>query len=332
MPFFRGPEPLSDYLLAEGVRYLAYGDRRGGGSLLELTEDTIRFRYPLSKSRWALLSFHRDFHRNVRELSFTRLRLADRPDAFVLDLGSRALRLPILEAPERLSGFDADGRTEGAARIRLDYDRAEGDRFLRVVFPERPTSPGIRGFLDGTPLPVVHDDGTGVVFDLSGVSKRIGTLSLEGPPAEVTGVATVARPEEAPLVGPPPQLVEGPLEIAAVSWKSGIWGDRWTNGDALLSNLDWTPKPGETDLVLELSAGPPGALEQADVRVLVNGVPLERVGAAGGDFRFRLAPDRRPIRRIRILSKTWVPKEAGQSEDARRLGVTVARVRLAPPG
>lgn len=332
MPFFRGPEPLAEYLLGQGVPYLAYGDRRGGESLLELTEDAIRFRYPLSKSRWALLSFHRDFHGNVRELSYTRRRLADRPDALVLELGTRALRLPILEAPERLSGIGADGRMEGSARVRLDYDRGEKDRFLRVVFPEMPAPERVRASLDGTPLAVVRADVSAAVFDLSGAPKRLGTLSLDGPPAEVTGVATVARPEEAPLVGPPPQLVEGPLEVATVWWRSGIYGDRWTNGDALLSNLDWTPRKGETDLILELSAGPPGPIEEADVRVLVNGLPLERVSAFGGVFRFRLAPDQRPIRRIRILSKTFVPKDVGQGEDARKLGVVVARVRLAGAG
>lgn len=332
MPFFRGPEPLADYLLGRGVRYVAYGDRGGGESLLELTEEAIRYRYPLSKSRWALLSFHRDFHRNVRELSFTRRRLADRPDAFVLDLGTRALRLPILEAPERSEGFTRDGWTGGPARIHLEYERGDEDRFLRVYVSGNSPSKVALASVDGTPLPVARLEPRATVFDLAGAPKRLGTLSLEGPPAEVTGVATVARPEEAPLVGPPPQLVEGPLEIETVWWRSGIYGDRWTNGDALLSNLDWAPKKGESDLILELSAGPPGPLEEADVRVLVNGLPLSRVDVVGGFCRFRLPPDQQPVRRIRILSKTFVPKEAGRGDDARSLGVIVTRARLAPPG
>ncbi|MFI5181577.1 MAG: hypothetical protein ACHQPI_09320 [Thermoanaerobaculia bacterium] len=332
MPFFRGPEPLAEYLLGRGIHHLAYGDRHGGESLLELTEDAIRFRYPFSESRWALLSFHRDFHRNVRELSFTRRRLADRPDAFVLDLGSRALRLPLLEAPERLEGFTPDCWTEGPALIRLDYERGEEDRFLRMNFSENSSSKVPRVSVDGTPLAVVRAEGTGIVLDLSGAPKRLGTLSLDGPPIEVTGVAAVARAEDVPLVGPPPQHVESPLEIASVSWKSGVWGDRWTNGDALLSNLEWTPKRGETELILELSAGPPGPPEDADVRVLVNGVALRGVGVSGYVWRYRLPPDLRQIRRIRILSKTFVPKEMGLNDDARRLGVTVARVRLVPSG
>ena len=332
MPFFRGPEPLAGYLLARGVSYLAYGDRHGGESLLELTEETIRSRYPLSRSRWAVLSFHQDFHGNVRELSFTRRRLADRPDALVLDLASRALRLPILEAPERLAGIDADGRTDGAARIRLDYDRGENDRFLRVVFPDAPAASSVRASLDGALLPVVRADGTAVVFDLSSAPTRLGTLTLTGPPATVTGVATVARADEAFRLGPPAQLVEGPLEIASVSWKSGLFGDDWTNGNALLSNLDWSPGKGQTDLILEIPAGPPGPPEDASVRVLVNGVPLSRVDVSGDVWRFRLPPDLRQIRRIRIFSKTWVPKEVTQSDDGRTLGVAVARVRLAPPG
>ncbi len=332
MPFFRGPEPLAEYLLGQRIRHLAYGDRQDGESLLELTEESIRYRYPLSKSRWALLSFHRDFHRNVRELSLTRRRLADRPEGFVLDLGARALRLPILEVPERLSGFDADGRMDGAARIRLDYDRGDGDRFLRVVFPENSGVRSLRVSMNGSPLPVARADSSSAVFDLAGAAKRLGTLLFEGPPEEIIGLATVSRPDETPPIGPPPQHVEGPLEIASAWWRSGFLGDGWTTGDALITNLDWTPKASETDLILDLSAGPPGSPEEADVRVVVNGTPLHRLGVAGNVWRFRLSPDQRTVRRIRILSKTFVPKEKGLNDDTRRLGVVVARVRLTPSG
>src|SRR5512134_3426342 len=130
MPFFEGPEKVAEYLGGQEVRYLAYGSRSDEGELLKLSEDDIRYRYPRSRSRWAILAFHRDFHRNVRELAFTRRRLADEPDGVVLDLASRALRLPVLEAPERCEGFSPDGWTVGPpARIRMLYERSEADRF-----------------------------------------------------------------------------------------------------------------------------------------------------------------------------------------------------------
>ena len=327
MRFFEGAEPLARYLAGAGIRYLAYGDRGDGSTLLLLGEAEIRYRYPLSRSRWAILSFHRDFHRNVRELSFTRARLADRRDAVVLDLGERALRLPVLEAPERLSGFTKDGRTSGEALVRLDYGRGEKDRFLRVVLPGEGSAAGLRAAVDGAPLPVARHEAGAAVFDLAGAPARLGTLALDGPGVEVAGVATVARADEAPAVGPSAQRVEGALEVAAAEWRSGFYPDDWTDGDGVLSNLDWKPAAGETELAVELGAWPPGPPEAADVRVLVNGIELSRLAVKEGVWRFRL-PGADSIRRIRILSKTFVPKEAGQNDDTRRLGVAVARVRI----
>lgn len=353
MPFFRGAEPVARYLLGSGVRYVAYGDRGDGSSLLLLTDADVRFRYPLSKSRWALLAFNRDFHRNALDLSFTRRRLADRPDAFVLDLGARALRLPVTEAPKRLTGVTPDGWTMGRATIRLDYDRGEDDRFLRIAFsgalpPSASTAGrGLSVLLDEFELPVVRREPSAIVCDLAAAPERIELLSLRSPAsdpsafgaepappiaADLLGVATVAKADEAVDFGPPPQRVTSALEIPDAEWRSGFYPDDWTNGNGLLSNLFWEPGPGETVLAVELGAGPPGPPERADVHVLVNGLPLPGIGVTDGVWRFRLLPDQPPIRRIRILSKTFVPRDEGQGGDARTLGVAVARVRLGPPG
>ena len=87
-------------------------------------------------------------------------------------------------------------------------------------------------------------------------------------------------------------------------------------------------KPGQGVLAVELGAGPPGPPETADVRLVINGVRLRRIGVKDGVWSFRLLPDQPPIRRIRILSTTFVPKEAGLNDDGRRLGVAVARVSV----
>ncbi len=332
LPFFEGPEAVARYLGGEGIRYLAYGDRGDGSTLLQLGQDDIRYRYPLSKSRWAILAFHRNFHANVRELSFTRQRLADRPDALVLDLARRALCLPLTEAPERLTGVSPDGRTAGPATVRLDYERGEADRYLRLVFAGGSGPAGLRVSLDGSPLLPVRSEPAALVFDLAAAPRRLGVLSLDGPPAGILGVATVSKPEEAPTVGPPPQRVTGTLEIPEAEWRSGFYGDDWTDGDGLLANLLWVPKAGESVLEVELGAWPPGPPESADMRVLVNGLELTRLGVRDGVWRFRLSPEQSPIRRIRILSRTFVPKEEGAGDDTRRLGVAVARVAVQPPG
>ncbi len=62
----------------------------------------------------------------------------------------------------------------------------------------------------------------------------------------------------------------------------------------------------------------------------MNGIELHRLGVRDGTWSFRLLPAQPPIRLIRILSKTFVPKEEGEGDDRRRLGVAVARVRLLP--
>jgi hypothetical protein len=324
MPFAGGPEKVASYLERQGVRYLAYGSRTDDRELLELTESDISFRYPRARSRWAFLGFHREFHRTVHELSFTRARLADRPDGVVLDLAARALRLPLLEAPERLEGFTSDGWSAGSARIRLDYERTREDRFLRVVLA--PPGRDVRVSVDGRALPMARRDPSALVFDLSGAPDRLGGLSLEGSAVEVLGIATVARAEDAPRIGPAPQRVDASLEIPHAEWRSGFWADDWTGGNGILPNLDWPVPAGTTELAVEIGAGPPGPPEAAGLRVVVNGTELEGIGAKDGVYAFRIPPGLSVIRRIRIVSKTFVPNEAGQYLDGRRLGVAVARV------
>ena len=237
--------------------------------------------------------------------------------------------------------------------IRLDYDRGESDRYLRVAFsgahpaPEGAAGRDLRLRADDLELPLVRREPSALVFDLSAAGPRLEMLSLRSPAADpatfgaasappiaadLLGVATVSRPDESVTFGPEPQRVEGALEFSAALWRSGFYPDDWTNGDGLLANLFWTPKRGDTELAVELRASPPGSPEAADVRLLVNGLPLPRLGVKDGVWRFRLVPNQPPIRRIRILSKTFVPKEEGLGDDARKLGVMVARVVLRTSG
>jgi hypothetical protein len=136
----------------------------------------------------------------------------------------------------------------------------------------------------------------------------------------------VTRADDAPRIGPVPQRVDASLEIASAEWRSGFWADDWTGGNGVLANLDWPVPDGATELAVEVGAGPPGPPEAAGLRVVVNGKELEGIGAKDGVHAFRIPPGLSRIRRIRIVSKTFIAKVAGQSDDGRRLGVAVARV------
>ena len=280
--------------------------------LLELSESDIRFRYPRARSRWAFLGFHREFHRAVHELSFTRARLADRSDGVVLDLAARALKLPLLEAPERLEGFTPDGWSAGSARIRLDYERTEEDRFLRVA-------PGT--FRRGRP----RSSWTAVRSRWRGGSRRRSSSTWPEPRfgwADFLSRARLPRfSASRRWRAPKTRRGSAPCRSASTprsrfrgaEWRSGFWADDWTDGNGVLANLDWPVPDGNTELAVEIGAGPPGPPEAAGLRVVVNGKELEGIGAKNGVHAFRIPPGLSIIRRIRIVSKTFVPNEAGQN-------------------
>ncbi len=84
MPFFRGSEALSAYLVSKSIRYVAYS---------YASETGYRKRYLLKKLKGKLHPFFRatfrhtlDFQENLRQLGDTRKRIYDDGKIFVLDL------------------------------------------------------------------------------------------------------------------------------------------------------------------------------------------------------------------------------------------------------
>ncbi|NOZ78552.1 MAG: hypothetical protein GXP48_05125, partial [Acidobacteria bacterium] len=100
LPGFSSPPPglpidggaggaVSRYLLAHGVRFIAYGGVRSVHDLLELTAFDIRARYPRSKMRWAMLTYHELFRKIILELAVSRKVLYADGRRVVLDLATR---------------------------------------------------------------------------------------------------------------------------------------------------------------------------------------------------------------------------------------------------
>jgi hypothetical protein len=88
-PFFAGPETLANYLVSNGVEYLAYdysseASAPEKGYLVALANDD---RYPLAQ---AVVRLTFDFHHNLVELGRTRQRIFDDGTAFVVNLMNRS--------------------------------------------------------------------------------------------------------------------------------------------------------------------------------------------------------------------------------------------------
>lgn len=107
LPIDDGAEAVARYLLDHHVRYLAYGGMRDVHDLLALTEDHIRARYPRSKMRWAMLTYHRLYRQVVLDLAATRRVLYGDDRRVLLDLQRRQPTV-IPAQVEKRSGFFAD--------------------------------------------------------------------------------------------------------------------------------------------------------------------------------------------------------------------------------
>lgn len=277
----------------------------------------------------------------------------DRSRGIALDLTRRALALPVLEVPERLSDVTRDGWTlaGGTAKVTgLDYERDETDRFLHIArsgFDPDPGAVSVTVRSGGFRLPQVRGDAGGLVFDLRSAPRKLDEVSIEasagkgrfadslgGSPLglDLLGLATLSDPSAAaPEFLEPSRAAAGTsIDVAAVRTKEGFFADHnWTNGEGVLSNLHVVPGPGDDAVAVSLLGGPPpdGAAAPG-LRLFVNGVELERVAGTRPVHVFRLAPRFPVIRGIRIVSPRFVPADEGQGNDRRHLGVAVETIRI----
>ena len=97
MPFFRGDEPLAQYLCGQDIRYVAYSYFQEAGFSAEYFKDRLG---PATEPMLRSQAQHTiDFQRNLAELGRTRKREYDDGDVFVLDLAESASGQPLSCAP-----------------------------------------------------------------------------------------------------------------------------------------------------------------------------------------------------------------------------------------
>ncbi len=88
LPIDDGAEAVSRYLLSHHIRYLAYGGVRSLRDLLQLSRGDIEARYPHSKMRWEILTYHELYRKIVLELAVSRKVLYADGRRVLLDLAT----------------------------------------------------------------------------------------------------------------------------------------------------------------------------------------------------------------------------------------------------
>ncbi len=99
MPLFKGSEALSEYLVAQSIRYVAYDYARQPGAQRAYWEKKLGSEiYPGVKPKRILeirpflrrqIQYTLDFHDNLRKLGQSRKKVYDDGEIFVIDLLSR---------------------------------------------------------------------------------------------------------------------------------------------------------------------------------------------------------------------------------------------------
>ena len=201
---------------------------------------------------------------------------------------------------------------------------------------------------DGRPLVPAGTFEHGFLFRLDPPLDRIDTLRVRSAaiPPEAVGaaasgpplgldVASVELADERSVAALATrhwsQPVTGPLQPEQVWDRSGFYRDfGWTDGVGRLGSLLWEVPSGSRRLVLDLHPVHPlgAAPDRLGVRLLVNGVELERGVSHATAIPFRLHRGLGTIEEVRILSSTFVPRELNGSADERTLGVPVRSLRL----
>lgn len=354
LPLFAGSEAVAAYLRDSGVRYLAYtyDPPNGEMSLLNLNEGEIAQRYPKSRTRWAMLRYHRDLDASVRALMRGYRREFDSGREVVLDLEHRVESIVPPPAGSRVEGLGEHGWSQphvSVSGLRLAPTGPAPALVVRTrgwdprgTDPEQ-VQPRLR--VDGIDLPLVATGPQHFAFDLSAIS-ALTTFSLEiaplrpdafGAAAGSLGLdlAAIEMVENRHALGPATRTPRQPLatriDPATVRDRSGFYQDNnWTNGQGVLRFLDVALTPDQRTLVLACRGGHPwlGELDRLRLRVLVNGIELRFLTRRGLELAFALPEGVSRIEEIRIVSATFVPAEAGTSRDTRTLGFPVDFIDL----
>jgi hypothetical protein len=351
LPVFAEPETVADYLQAHSIRYLAYGGMARLHDLFTLTEDRILDKYHRSKTRWAMLRYHRRFRDVVRSLASTRKRLYFDDGAVALDLAQHVLTVVPRERAQDLEGFRDDAWTGNEAIIRgLECDPCGAFVLVETMgwhpFTGDRERLGLRVFADGRRLRHVSSEGTRHLFRIEPARRRVDGLRLRVRPVDPATVgaaaagpalgldvrtvqlgatAAIADRRSRTLVQP----IEGVLHPSEVWKREGFYKDfAWTDGDATLDAIDWPLPDGHNAVAITLHPVHPFGSEwdRLELAVAVNGIELRGHDLDERRAVFRLYEPITAINRIRITSSTFVPNELHGSNDTRTLGVPLASI------
>jgi hypothetical protein len=353
LPVRGGGEAMAEYLLAHGIRHLAYGGMAELRDLFTLTEDRLLTAYPRSKMRWIMLSYHRLFRNGVVELAGRRKRLYADHTTVLLDLARPVVTVVPAERPLDVEGFRYGVWTQGEGVIR-NVGSTRGCSWLALhtrgwhPFRSEPDRLEVEVLADGGPLVPAGAFDRGFLFRVDPPRDHIETLRLR---SVVTPPATVQAAASGPPLGLDVASVElaaerSATELATRRWAQTVSGelvpeqvwDRdgfyddfgWTDGAGRLGSLRWDVPPGCHRLVVTLHPVHPLATDpdHLAVRVLANGVELERVETTPTSLSFGLYHGLDRVEELRILSSVFVPRELSGSSDERVLGVPVRSLRL----
>jgi hypothetical protein len=352
MPLDRGSEAVADYLTDRGIRYLAYGGRRDLKDLLNLTETHIRARYPRSKMRWVMLRYHQRYQQLVDQLAATRKRLYQDEQMILLDLARPVTTFVPAEQRRQISGFVDTVWTGGKGEV-SNLNCPPQARYLilrtngwRPLAGSQPLE--LRLTADGEELALVDSGTRHLAFALPQTPKLIRQLRIvssllspqqlaaapgqAGLGIDVQAIEISGDLEVAKLpIRSSRQVNSGSLSPAQVWHRSGFYADNgWTNGDATMESLSWQVPPGDGLLTVSLLPilGDNQDLTRLGVRLFANGVELALAEMSDHQLRFRLYDGIEEINAIRIISNTFVPKERGDSNDSRQLGVPVQQLSI----
>lgn len=103
----------------------------------------------------------------------------------------------------------------------------------------------------------------------------------------------------------------------------------WTKGDSTIKDLSYSVKPNDTLLVIQTKGyNPERDLQRLQLRVYTNDKELEFSHRDEKAYYFKLSPRISTIRKIRIMSSTFVPRDLKINEDKRKLGIDIKLITI----
>jgi len=185
LPIDEGAAAVAHYLLNHHVRYLAYGGIRNIHDLLELTRPEIEARYPRSKMRWEILTYHELYRNIVLELAVSHAVLYADGRRVLIDLAS-ADHAVVPGAVPGLHGFYPDFNWTNGDGILEGFSLAVPPGWTRIALELYHVRPGwdapqtfdVHLFANGTALRLVKSAPGVLTFALPPVLRVIHRIEI----------------------------------------------------------------------------------------------------------------------------------------------------------